>query len=94
MVKKYKTIIIGGGASGLYCAINVANMLSNKPLIKLSNHTIIGGLYEYLINANTEHFQPINANLGILAPIEMRDKQKRNELYAERSKEEIKNIIK
>ena len=80
-------------ASGLYCAINVANMLSNKPLIKLSNHTIIGGLYEYLINANTEHFQPINANLGILAPIEMRDKQKRNELYAERSKEEIQKIV-
>ena len=80
-------------ASGLYCAINVANMLSNKPLIKLTNHTIIGGLYEYLINANTEHFQPINANLGILAPIEMRDKQKRNEMYAERSKEEIKNIL-
>ena len=62
-------------ASGLYCAINVANMLENKPLLKLTNHTIIGGLYEYLINANTEHFQPINANLGILAPIEMRDKQ-------------------
>ena len=80
-------------ASGLYCAINVENMLSNKPLIKLSNHTIIGGLYEYLINANTEHFQPINANLGILAPIEMRDKQKRNEMYAERSKEEMQNII-
>ena len=80
-------------ASGLYCAINVANMIENKPLIKLTNHTIIGGLYEYLINANTEHFQPINANLGILAPIEMRDKQKRNALYAERSKEEIQNIL-
>ena len=80
-------------ASGLYCAINVANMLENKPLIKLTNHTIIGGLYEYLINANTEHFQPINANLGILAPFDLRDKQKRNEMYAERSKEEIQNII-
>ncbi len=80
-------------ASGLYCAINVANMLSGKPLLKLTNHTIIGGLYDYLINANTEHFQPINANLGILAPIEMRDKQKRNEMYAERSKEEIHKII-
>ena len=79
-------------ASGLYCAINVANMLENKPLIKLTNNTIIGGLYEYLINANTEHFQPINANLGILAPIEMRDKQKRNELYAQRSKEEIQKV--
>lgn len=79
-------------ASGLYCAINVANMLENKPLTKLTNHTIIGGLYEYLINANTEHFQPINANLGILAPIEIRDKQKRNELYAQRSKEEIQKL--
>jgi len=80
-------------ASGLYCAINVANMLKNKPLIKFTNHTIVGGLYEYLINANGDHFQPINANLGILAPIEIRDKQKRNEMYAQRSKEEIDNIL-
>lgn len=79
-------------ASGLYCAINVDRMLAGLPLIKLSNHTIIGGLYEYLINANTEHFQPINANLGILAPIEIKDKQKRNEMYAERSKQEIDRI--
>ncbi len=80
-------------ASGLYCAINVANMLQQKPLLKLTNHTIIGGLYEYLINASDNHFQPMNANLGILAPIEMRDKQKRNEMYAERSKEEIERSI-
>ena len=79
-------------ASGLYCAINLDRMLAGLPLVKLSNHTIIGGLYEYLINANTEHFQPINANLGILAPIEMKDKQKRNEMYAERSKQEIDRL--
>lgn len=81
-------------ASGLYCAINVVNMLGNKPLVKLSNNTIIGGLYEYLINANPDHFQPINANLGLLAPTDIRDKQKRNEFYAQRSKDEMKNVVK
>jgi len=80
-------------ASGLYCAINVERMLKGKELISFSNKTIIGGLYQYLVNANTDNFQPINANLGILQPIEERDKKKRNLLYAERSKEEITNIV-
>lgn len=77
--------------SGLYCAINVANMLENKPLLKLDNTTIIGGLYEYLINAG-DNFQPINANLGLLAPVDIRDKQKRNEEFANRSKLYMKKI--
>ena len=61
-------------ASGLYCAINVARMLEGKELISFSANTIIGGLYNYLVNANTDNFQPINANFGILNPINVRDK--------------------
>ena len=79
-------------ASGLYCAINVARMIENKPLISFSADTIIGGLYSYLINANTENFQPINANFGILNPINMRDKQQRNIEYRLRSLKEIDKI--
>ena len=79
-------------ASGLYCAINVVKMLENKPLIKFSNNTIIGGMYEYLINANVDNFQPINANLGLLAPVDIRDKQKRNEEHCLRSEQYIKQI--
>ena len=81
-------------ASGLYCAINVERMLSGKELISFSNKTIIGGLYQYLINATGDNFQPINANLGILEPIDERDKKKRNLFYGERSKQEIENILK
>lgn len=81
-------------ASGLYSAINVVNMLKNKPLIKFSNKTIIGGLYDYLINANKDNFQPMNANLGILAPIDIKDKQQRNIEYAKRSNKEMQDIIK
>lgn len=81
-------------ASGLYCAINVDRMIKNKTLIEFSANTIIGGLYNYLVNANTNHFQPINANYGILNPINMRDKTERNKCYRIRSLEEINNIVK
>ena len=79
-------------ASGLYCAINVARMLEGKELVTFSANTIIGALYNYLINANAGNFQPINANFGILNPIEERDKKKRYILYKERSLEEMAKI--
>ena len=79
-------------ASGLYCAINVARMLENKELISFSADTIIGGLYNYLVNANTDNFQPINANFGILNPINIKDKQQRNIEYRLRSLKEIDKI--
>jgi len=81
-------------ASGLYCAINVARLLEGKQPVKFSADTIIGGLYNYLTNANQDNFQPINANLGILNPINMRDKQQRNIEYRLRSLREIDNIKK
>lgn len=81
-------------ASGLYCAINVVNMLENKELISFSADTIIGGLYNYLVNANINNFQPINANFGILNPIDERDKKLRYVKYKLRSMEEIAKIVK
>lgn len=80
-------------ASGLYCAINVDRMLRGKDLITFTADTIIGGLYNYLVNANKENFQPINANFGILNPIQERDKKKRNEMYRDRSINEIKRVV-
>ena len=81
-------------ASGLYCAINVDRMLQNKPLISFSADTIIGGLYNYLTQANTKHFQPINANFGILNPIAERNKEERNRQYRIRSLNEINEKLK
>ncbi|MBQ8430487.1 MAG: methylenetetrahydrofolate--tRNA-(uracil(54)-C(5))-methyltransferase (FADH(2)-oxidizing) TrmFO [Clostridia bacterium] len=80
-------------ASGLYCAINVHKMLSDNKLIKFSNSTIIGGMYQYLINANADNFQPINANLGLLEPINVKDKKKRNLMFHEISAKEIKEKL-
>lgn len=80
-------------ASGLYCAINVTRMIEDKDLVSFSANTIIGGLYNYLENANIDNFQPINANFGILNPIEERDKKLRNVKYRLRSLEEIAKMV-
>ncbi len=80
-------------ASGLYCAINVIRQIENKPLISFSADTIIGGLYNYLVNANITNFQPINANFGILNPINERDKTKRNSMYRDRALAEINKVL-
>ena len=81
-------------ASGLYCAINVIRMIENKELISFSADTIIGGLYNYLLNANSNNFQPINANFGILNPIDIKDKKERYIQFRIRSLNEINNKLK
>ncbi len=80
-------------ASGLYCAINVIRMLKNQELITFSADTIIGGLYNYLTNANTDNFQPINANFGILNPIDIKNKNERHIAFRIRAIDEIKNKL-
>ena len=80
--------------SGLYCALNIARILTNKQPISFSANTILGGMYNYLTHANTDSFQPINANFGILNPINERDKSKRNHEYFLRSMQEIEEKVK
>lgn len=79
--------------SGLYCAINAINMIENKPLASFSSKTIIGGIYNYLVGANKDNFQPINANFGVLEPVAERDKQKKCQIFYDRSINEIKKVI-
>lgn len=81
-------------ASGLYVAINIDRMMKNQEFITFSADTILGGLYNYLINANATNFQPINANFGILNPIEEKDKQKRYIEFRKRALCEIEKKVK
>ncbi len=81
-------------ASGLYCAINIDRMIKGLDLISFSANTILGGLYNYLVNADVKSFQPINANFGILNHIDERDKKQRYVKYKIRSLAEIENMVK
>lgn len=53
-------------SSGLYSAINMANMLQGKNFVEFSNKTAIGSLPAYISNANPNNFQPMNSNWGII----------------------------
>jgi methylenetetrahydrofolate--tRNA-(uracil-5-)-methyltransferase len=74
-------------ATGLVAAINLDRMLRGLTPIVPPTTTMLGALYRYLREADPRHFQPMNANFGLLEELEHppRDKAKRKEAYAERA---------
>ena len=86
-------------SSGLVASINAIEKfksnLENKEYHKIifDRETVIGALSKYISSEN-EKFQPMNANFGILPPLEgkkIKDKKERYEALAKRSLEKIKN---
>ena len=53
-------------SSGLYSAINIANMLKHNSFVEFSSRTAIGSLSEYIAGASEKNFQPMNSNWGII----------------------------
>lgn len=84
-------------ASGLVAGINASLALKkgNKNKTVFPKETIIGALANYISTSNA-NFQPMNANFGILPPLQekIQDKQKRYEQLANISLEKIKNYCK
>lgn len=80
-------------ASGLICGINAAAVCSGKIMPEFPPTTIMGALAAYLERENVS-FQPMNANFGILPPLEnkTRDKAENKRLYAERSMKDLEKI--
>ena len=80
-------------ASGLMCGINAATVCSGKIMPEFPPTTIMGALAAYLERENAS-FQPMNANFGILPPLEnkTRDKAENKRLYAERSMKDLEKI--
>ncbi len=76
-------------ASGKSVALHVLELLRGREPEPLPNDTIIGALARYVSTENG-NFQPMNANYGLLPPIDVRDKTERKRLMAARSDESIK----
>ncbi|MDR3021539.1 MAG: methylenetetrahydrofolate--tRNA-(uracil(54)-C(5))-methyltransferase (FADH(2)-oxidizing) TrmFO [Clostridiales bacterium] len=72
--------------SGLIAGINMANRLKDKPKFDLPSTTMCGALTDYLTRQN-DNFSPINANFGILPPLDItiKDKKMRKAAMAERA---------
>jgi methylenetetrahydrofolate--tRNA-(uracil-5-)-methyltransferase len=82
-------------ATGLLAAINLDRMLRGADPVLPPPTTMLGALYRYLREADPAHFQPMNANFGLLEELEVvpRDKAKKREKYAERALEEMRAWI-
>jgi methylenetetrahydrofolate--tRNA-(uracil-5-)-methyltransferase len=55
--------------TGLLAGINLAKRLQGEPIAVPPPTTMLGGLYRYLAEADPRHFQPMNANFGLLDPL-------------------------
>ena len=88
-------------ATGLFAAINVYRLIKNEPLIELDNKTMLGALIDYITFVGHKNLQPVNSNWGIVAPIELdkkirKDKKAKNSILANRSIsciQELKNVL-
>jgi methylenetetrahydrofolate--tRNA-(uracil-5-)-methyltransferase len=72
--------------TGLLAGINLARRLENQPITVPPPTTMLGGLYRYLAEADPRHFQPMNANFGLLEPLPGKvKKDRKKELLVERA---------
>jgi methylenetetrahydrofolate--tRNA-(uracil-5-)-methyltransferase len=74
-------------ATGLLAAINLSRLLAGAPAVLPPPTTMIGALYRYLREADPAHFQPMNANFGLVdeLPGRVKDKRVKREQIAERA---------
>ncbi len=74
-------------ATGILAGINLARLLAGDDPLVPPPTTMLGALYRYVHGADPERFQPMNANFGLLEPLEreVRDKAKKRELLVERA---------
>ena len=56
--------------TGLLAGINLARRLGGAPALVPPPTTMLGGLYRYLRDADPANFQPMNANWGLVDPLE------------------------
>lgn len=69
---------VESAASGLLAALNAIHFVEQLPLIDFGNDTMIGSMSNYISHGNADHFQPMNANFGIMNS-SIKDKKERAE---------------
>lgn len=83
-------------ATGLLAGINMARYINGEELLVLPKETMLGALTQYISDENHDKFQPINSNWGIVSPVELPKKERKNkklkaELISNRSIEYIQS---
>jgi len=79
-------------ASGLLAGMNLSRVLNGGEPVVPPATTMLGALYRYLREADPRHFQPMNANFGLVDELDerIRDKRLKKERMAERAVREMR----
>jgi methylenetetrahydrofolate--tRNA-(uracil-5-)-methyltransferase len=74
-------------ATGLLAGINLGRILAGDDPVIPPPTTMLGALYRYMREADPKHFQPMNANFGLVDDLRVtvRDKKRKREMFAERA---------
>ena len=80
-------------ASGLLAGINMAKHIKGEKMYELDNSTMIGAIAYYVSHGNTDNFQPMNANFGILKNIDGVKKHERKSAYVTRAIKTLKEEL-
>lgn len=86
---------VESAASGLIAGINAARLAKGHEPLVFPRETVIGSLAYYITHADPDNFQPMNANFGLLPPLEekIRNKKERNEKLAHRALEQVQRFL-
>ncbi|SFS47844.1 FADH(2)-oxidizing methylenetetrahydrofolate--tRNA-(uracil(54)-C(5))-methyltransferase TrmFO [Paenibacillus sp. 453mf] len=85
---------VESAASGLIAGMNAANLALGKDLTTLPVDSTLGSMAHYITTADFKHFQPMNANFGLLPNLEqkIRNKKEKNEALANRALDSIRRF--
>ncbi len=79
-------------ATGLLAGINLARRLAGQPPTLPPPTTMLGALYRYLRDAEPRHFQPMNANFGLLDPLREDGDEARKSKKTEKSEKKARLV--
>ena len=82
-------------ATGIMAGINLARLLGGEEPLLPPPTTMLGALYRYLRETEPKRFQPMNANFGLIEPLENapKDKFKKKEALAARALRDMKAFV-
>ena len=86
---------IESAASGILAGKNMLRFIEGKDMLSLPRESMLGALSKYISDESVVDFQPMGANMGILPPLNVRikDKKERYKQIAARGLEKLREMI-
>lgn len=86
---------VESAASGLMAGLHASRAVFGMPAVSFPAETAHGALAKYISNSAIENFQPMNINFGLIPPLEVRirKKKEKNAQIAARALEKLSNFL-